>query len=179
MAVHLKGEGQGFRGTTYDTVEAAPDFALTSHTGHPVSLATFRGQPVLLFFGFTHCPDVCPLTLAKLTQAFASLGDSAGSTQVLLVTLDPERDTPAALEAYVRRFGPRFHGLTGDSAALARARAGYGAYAHASPEGSTHGGMTHSSVVYGIDRQGRLQVVISEGATTEEMRHDIRLLTRM
>ena len=210
-----------FHGTAYEDQVPAPPFALTTHEGRRVSLADFRGRPVLLFFGFTHCPDFCPLTLSRLTRIRKELGGSAADTEILLVTMDPARDTPAALDEYVRRFGggERITGLTGDSASLAAAYAGYGAYvlpqaapapissssapdsasagnaggahgahqAHGAHEvdggakydAGTHAGMPHSSVVYGIDRSGRLRVIISEGSTEEATRDDVRTLARL
>src|SRR5687767_10178058 len=161
-----------FHGTTYTEVLPAAEFALTDHDGRPVSLGSYRGAPVLLFFGYTHCPDVCPLTLDKLTRALRTAGSRAEDVRILLVTLDPARDTPAALKAYASRFGPAVVGLTGDSAGLAKARQGYGAYitevpaqpashgAHASPPADVAVAMktVHAGAVYGIDRRGSLQV---------------------
>ena len=160
-----------FHGTTYDQVAPAAPFSLTDHTGRAVTLDDYRGKVVLLFFGFTHCPDVCPLTLSRLARVTDGLGRDAEDVRILLVTVDPERDTPAVLGEYVRRFTPRAVGLTGDSASLERAYRGYGVY---SMEG--HHGMTHSSVVYGIDREGNLQVVIPYEATDEAVRDDVRSL---
>ena len=186
-----------FHGTTYTEVAPAAEFALTDHDGRAVSLRSYRGAPVLLFFGYTHCPDVCPLTLDRLTRAIRTLGRDARDVRVLLVTLDPARDTPAALKAYATRFGPAVVGLTGDSAALAKARAGYGAYIADVPAqpaaGHAHGGhadapaasaapamkTVHSGVVYGIDRRGNLQVVITDGAPLEQVIDDVRTLSRL
>lgn len=184
--------GPRFHGTTYTEVLAAADFALVDHNGRPVTLESFRGHPVLLFFGFTRCPDVCPLTLAKLSRAAQRAGRPARDARILLVTVDPERDTPGVLRAYVERFGPGVVGLTGDPAALEEARRGYGAYvarapARAADPHAGHGahpatepGRTiHSGVVYGIDRRGDLQVVISETAGEGEMAADVRALSRL
>ena len=161
-----------FHGTTYDEVTPAPPFSLTDHTGRRVTLDDYRGKAVLLFFGFTHCPDVCPLTLGKLARVTEGLGRRADDVQILLATVDPARDTPAVLGEYVKRFTPRAAGLTGDSASLARAYKGYGVY---SMQGGHHG-MTHSSAVYGIDRRGRLVVVIPPEAKDEAVRDDVRAL---
>ncbi|HEY0017656.1 MAG TPA: SCO family protein [Longimicrobium sp.] len=185
-----------FHGTTYTEAAPAADFALTDHDGRAVSLRSYRGAPVLLFFGYTHCPDVCPLTLDRLTRALRSAGDVAKDVRILLVTLDPARDTPAALKTYAARFGPAVIGLTGDSAGLAKARAGYGAYVadvpaqpaaghahegHGAPPASTVQALktVHSGVVYGIDRRGNLQVVITEGAPVEQVADDVRTLARL
>ncbi|HEX5725138.1 MAG TPA: SCO family protein [Longimicrobiaceae bacterium] len=168
-AYRLAAGPPAFHGTTYQPPRAAPEFSLTDHDGRPVTLATYRGEPVLLFFGFTHCPDVCPLTLNRLARV-------AGGARILLVTVDPARDTPAALRAYAARFGERVTGLTGEPAALERARAGYGAFAE--PAHGGHGMLAHTPVVYGIDRRGVLRVVISESATEAQVADDVRTLAR-
>jgi protein SCO1/2 len=178
-----------FHGTTYSEVTPAPPLALTDHTGRAVTLDDYRGKAVLLFYGFTHCPDVCPMTLAKLARVTDRLGRRADDVQILLVTVDPERDTPAALGEYVRRFTPRAAGLTGDSAALAEAYRGYGVYTIEGGGPAGHAGhgdaagagpsMTHSSVVYGIDRRGRLVVVIPPEASDAAVEDDVRALLRL
>lgn len=180
-----------FHGTTYTEVAPAAQFSLVDQDGKHVSLDTYRGKPVLLFFGYTKCPDVCPTTLNRLTKAMRDAGGDAEDIQVLLITLDPANDTPGTLKKYTGHFGPAVVGLTGDSAALATARQGYGAYVEAmaaAPPPAGHGEhaghtaaptgakVVHSSVVYGIDRRGNLQVVISDGATPEQVRDDVRTL---
>ncbi|HYW11283.1 MAG TPA: SCO family protein [Longimicrobium sp.] len=182
-----------FHGTTYTEVAPAAQFSLVDQDGRHVSLDSYRGKPVLLFFGYTKCPDVCPTTLNKLTKAMRHAGGGARDIQVLLITLDPANDTPGTLRKYTGHFGPAVVGLTGDSAALATARQGYGAYveqvaAAPAPAHGGHGGhgappagvkSVHSSVVYGIDRRGNLQVVISDSATPDEVRDDIRTLAEL
>jgi protein SCO1/2 len=194
----LPGAGARFHGTTYEQVAPAAPFRLTDQDGRAVTLESYRGTPVLLFFGYTHCPDICPLTLGKLARAIRDAGEDARDTRVVLVTVDPARDTPAALKAYVSRFGPRVSGLTGDSASLAEAWRGYGAYVNPEPapapaaahgeHAGEHGAapaaakapqVAHSGVVYGIDRDGNLQVVISDRATPEQTRDDVRTLSRL
>jgi protein SCO1/2 len=184
-----------FHGTTYTEVAPAAQFSLVDQDGRRVSLDSYRGKPVLLFFGYTKCPDVCPTTLNKLTRAMKDAGGDAQDIQVLLITLDPANDTPGTLRKYTEHFGAAVVGLTGDSAALATARQGYGAFvekvAAAAPSSAAHGEhdphaehaaapaaarVAHSGVVYGIDRRGNLQVVISEGATQEQVRDDVRTL---
>ncbi|HVH12442.1 MAG TPA: SCO family protein [Longimicrobium sp.] len=181
-----------FHGTTYTDVAPAAHFSLVDQEGRRVSLDSYRGKPVLLFFGYTKCPDVCPTTLARLTKAMKDAGGDAGDIQVLLITVDPANDTPDALRKYTSHFGPAVVGLTGDSTALAAARQGYGAYvepmASAPAPPAVHNGheghgsapaagmVVHSSVVYGIDRRGNLQVVIAADATPEQVRDDVRTL---
>jgi protein SCO1/2 len=180
-----------FHGTTYDPVAPADDFRLVDQDGRAVSLASYRGRPLLVFFGYTQCADYCPQTLGRLARAVRSLGDDAGDARILLVTVDPAHDTPAALKRYVARFGPNVSAATGDSASLAAAWSAYGAYVAPKPaESAPMPGMAHdrhptpaipaqlihSGVVYGIDRRGNLQVVISEGAGEDAVRDDIRTL---
>lgn len=180
-----------FLGTAYEPAPAA-DFRLVDQDGRPATLASFRGRPVLVFFGFTRCADYCPMTLDRLDRAVRELGGKAGGAQLLLVTVDPANDTPAALKQYLARFDGRVTGLTGDTAALGAAWRGYSVYVAPSATGH-HGGaahhppsspaapaqLNHSGVVYGIDRRGDLRVVITEGARLEAMKHDIRALARL
>jgi protein SCO1/2 len=180
-----------FHGTVYTEVAPAAQFSLVDQDGRRVSLDSYRGKPVLLFFGYTKCPDVCPTTLSKLTKAMHDAGGDAEDIQVLLITVDPANDTPGVLKKYTGHFGPAVVGLTGDSAALATARHGYGAYVEkmaAAAPAASHGEhaehaaapaaakTVHSGVVYGIDRRGNLQVVISDGAPADQVRDDVRTL---
>jgi protein SCO1/2 len=164
-----------FHGTPYDPPTAAPAVSLTGVDGRPVRLADFRGRPVLLYFGYTHCPDVCPLTLARVLAALRSAGEEGRDARVLFITVDPAHDTPAVLAEYARRQGPQVTPLTGDPATLAQVQAAYGAYVMPTTPGA-HGDMSHSSAVYGIDRTGRLRVLISEMRTGNEIRDDVRTL---
>jgi protein SCO1/2 len=166
--------GPTFHGTAYEPVQAAPEVHLTGTDGKPLTLAALRGRPVFLFFGYTHCPDVCPLTLARLLAALAAAGDDAKDARVLFVSVDPARDTPPVLAEYARRLGPQVIGATADSASLAAAQAAYGAYVM--PAADAGHAMAHSSAVYGIDRKGRLRVLISELRTGSEITDDVRTL---
>jgi protein SCO1/2 len=175
-----------FHGTTYEDTGPAPAFALVDHDGRPATLDSYRGHPVLLFFGYTHCPDVCPLTLTRLQRSVRAAGRRGQDIRILLVTNDPKRDTPPVLKSYVSKFGPQVVGLTGDSASMARAMAGYGAYTRPAAAAHEHGAhppkpamISHSAVVYGIDREGRLRVVITEGAKQEWIDDDVRTLSRL
>ena len=163
-----------FRGTSYDKAPAPP-LELTGADGKPFSLADLRGHPVFVYFGYTHCPDVCPLTLARLLGAIRTAGPEGENARVLFVSVDPARDTPAVIAEYARRMGGQVIPVTGDSAAIARAQAAYGAYVLPMPAGE-HQGMAHSSAVYGIDRKGRLRVLISEMRSSDEIRDDVRTL---
>jgi protein SCO1/2 len=165
-----------FHGTAYEPAADAPDFRLVDHSGEPVSLASFRGKTVLLFFGYTHCPDVCPLTLAKLRSALASLDGDARDVRILMVTVDPERDTPAVLADYVGRYGPEVSGLTGSREELARVALAYGVHAEAG-HGAEHA-VVHTPAIFGIDAAGRLRVLIRPDADADALRADVRTLVR-
>jgi protein SCO1 len=121
-----------FHGTHLGAGVPAHDFTLQSADG-PVTLSDFRGQAVLMFFGYTHCPDVCPFTMAKLGLAMEVLGERSRDVQVLLVTVDPDLDTPERLGDYVRHFHPAFLGLTGSRARLEGITRAYGVYAGDAP----------------------------------------------
>src|SRR5690606_5420276 len=112
--------GPLFHGTAYPDTPAAPDFSLVDHEGNPASLERWRASPLLLFSGFTSCPDVCPLTLSALSRVFEQEGIDDTEARVLLVTVDPENDTPERLAEYVAHFGPHVTGLTGDRATIDR-----------------------------------------------------------
>jgi protein SCO1 len=169
----------GFHGTAYEPPQPAAGFVLTDHTGREVRLADYQGRVVLLFFGFANCPDVCPLTLTKLDRALASLKADTSQVRVLLVTVDPERDTPDALARYVAGFGPHVSGLTADSATLAAVRQGYGAYAARSVGHGQHVDVVHTPRVFGIDRSGMLRVLIRGEEPDEVVAADIRTLLRL
>jgi protein SCO1/2 len=151
---------------------------LTDHHGRPRSLADFRGKVVVIFFGFTHCPDVCPTTLAEMAMVAKELGQDAARLQVLFVTVDPERDTPEVLRQYVPAFHPDFLGLRGDAEATARAAREFKIFFQKQP--LPGGGYTvdHSAGTYVLDAEGRLRLFAQYGAGAAALRHDIRLLLR-
>src|SRR5690625_2939132 len=142
-------------GTLIEPPLPAADFTLTSADG-PVRLADLKGKVVVLFFGYTLCPDVCPMTLARLGQALEQLGDDAERVQVIMVSVDPERDTPERLKEYVRAFHPSFIGVTGTEEELAAVAATYGVY-FATAEGSdaTNYLVDHTATTTVLDRQDR------------------------
>lgn len=136
---------------------AGGPFALIDGDGRPVTDASFRGRWTLVYFGYTHCPDVCPTALQSIANALDLLpADLARRVAVVFITVDPARDTPAVMKDYVAAFGPSFIGLSGTSAAIAQAEAAYQVYAarHEEPDGGYS--MDHSSVISLMDPQGRL-----------------------
>ena len=169
----------GFRATDITGAEFGRDFALDDHTGKLRTLADFRGRVVVMFFGFTHCPDVCPTTLAELAAAVKDLGTDGDKVQVLLVTVDPERDTPQVLSQYVTAFNPRFLALRGTAEETARVakefKIIYQKVAGARPDSYT---MDHSAGTFIFDRQGRLRLYVNYGRGQEVFAHDIALLLK-
>jgi protein SCO1/2 len=159
---------------------AAMDFTLQTSDGSEFKLSQLRGKIVLLSFGYTFCPDVCPTTLVELSQVRARLGDAAKRVQTAFITLDPERDTPERLGIYTRAFDPTFIGLTGRAEQLAQVRTMYGVIAEKEAVAGTSAGylMAHSAYIYVIDPEGRLRLLFPFGMSIEEMADDIKLLLR-
>jgi protein SCO1/2 len=169
-----------FNATDVTGVPWGKELRLTDHTGRPRTLEDFRGKVVMLFFGFTHCPDVCPTALATIAQARGLLGEDARRVQGLFVTVDPKRDTPQVLAKYVTAFDPSFLGLHGDEAATERAAREFKIFYHAhAPNTHSAYGVDHSGQVYVIDAKGRLRLYVkSHDAAPEAIAHDLRLLVR-
>ena len=162
-----------FRGTTYDPPAPAPGFALTDHTGTPRTLNDFAGRPLFLFFGYTHCPDVCPLTLARLSEALREAGVAQGDAHILLVTVDPQRDSPEVLARYIEPFGPYVTALTGSAAQLAPIYPAYGVHAGDSEHASE---VMHTTAVFGIDSGGMLRAIIRADDSREALVADVETL---
>ena len=155
---------------------ASQGFTLTNHLGKPASLSDFRGKVVVVFFGFTQCPDVCPTTLANMAQVMKLLGKDAERLQVLFVTLDPERDTQELLSRYVPQFHPSFIGLYGDLSATAAAARDFKVFYQKAPlEG---GGYTidHATSAYLFDPAGRVRLYTQHNAPADALAGDIRQL---
>jgi len=155
------------------------DFELRDPQGATRRLADFRGKAVVVFFGYTQCPDVCPTTLAALAEAMKRLGPDADRVQVLFVTVDPERDTPSLLAQYVPAFDKRFLGLYGDADATARTAKEF-RILYQKVSGTTPGNYTmdHSAGSYVFDPQGRLRLYVGNGQSADVFAHDIAELLR-
>jgi protein SCO1/2 len=161
----------------FEPAQAAPDFTLRGSDGVDVSLSRFKGRVVLLVFGFTNCPQVCPTTMATLAQARRALGADAAGMQVVYVTVDPARDDPARMKTWLASFDRSFVGGTGTPAALAEVYRRYGIDAKKIPfPDGTGYGMAHSSSIYLIDRAGRLRALMPYGHDAADFVHDVRLL---
>jgi len=158
-------------------VQMGGPFTLTDHTGRRVTDASYRGRWMLIFFGYTHCPDVCPTELAALAETLETLGPLADRVAPLFITVDPERDTPEALAAYVGLFGGRITGLTGSAAEVAAAARAYRVFYRRvdSPDSTTYL-MDHSAFIYLMDPDGGLGAVFRPSQTPAEMAATIRTL---
>jgi len=153
------------------------DFRLTDHTGKVRTLADFRGKLVALFFGYTHCPDVCPTTLSDFAAAIRELGADGERVQVLFVTVDPERDTPALLARYVPSFNPSFLGMHADPATLAGLAKDFKViYQKSTIKGPADYLMDHSAGTYVFDPQGMLRLHIAYGTGPKAIAQDLRTL---
>ena len=167
-----------FHGSVIDPAMRAPDFTLTAHTGKPFRLADQAGEIVVLFFGYTSCPDVCPTTLATFKRTKTLLARETGRVQFIFITVDPERDTVDRVRNWVTAFDSSFIGLTGTEAELTPVWKAYGVYREKMPaeSGSTGYSMDHSTAVYVIDARGNLRLTFSYGETAEAMAQDIGYL---
>ncbi len=167
----------GFKSTDITGADYGKSLALTDHTGQARTLADWRGKVVVLFFGFTQCPDVCPTTLATMAQVMKELGPAADRVQVVFVTVDPERDTPAVLGPYATAFDPSFVGLYGDADATAKAAREFKVF-YQKVKGSTAGTYTidHTAASYVIDAEGRLRLYVRHAQPAADIAADLRRL---
>jgi len=149
-------------------------FNLVDQNGKSITDQDMKGKPFLVFFGFTHCPDVCPTTLFDVSEVFRALGPDAEGVRALFVTVDPERDTPAVLKDYLSSFDPRIVGVTGDEASIAAAEKAYRVYAKKVP---TDGGgytMDHTAIVYLMNKDGRFVTPFNTKRRPEEAAADLK-----
>lgn len=179
LALLLSGcsEPVSFKSTDISGADWGKDFNLTDHHGQPRRLSDFKGKAIVLFFGYTQCPDVCPTTLTSMRDALGLLGQDASRVQVLFVTLDPARDTTQLLAQYVPMFHPSFIGLRGDEATIAALAKDFKVF-YARQAGTTPGSYSidHSTGSYAFDPQGRLRLLIRHGETPDNVAADLKLL---
>jgi protein SCO1/2 len=174
----LPGKQQvSFQNTDVTGLDYAKGFALTDHTGKPRTLADFKGKVVVVFFGYTQCPDVCPTTMAEMATVMQKLGPLADQVQVLFITLDPERDTQQLLANYVPAFDKRFIGLRGTPEQTAKTAKEFKVFYSKVP-GTSPGSYTidHTAGSYVFDRDGRLRLFIRHGQGPDPIVHDLRQL---
>jgi protein SCO1/2 len=171
------GEPPHFNATDIAGSGIGTDFSLTDHTGRPRRLEDFRGKVVVVFFGFTHCSEACPATLKALADSMRLLGAEAARIQVLFVSLDPERDTKAALAQYVTAFDPSFLGLRDESAKVERVARAFKVFSKPEPAPAADNyAIAHSSGSYVFDPQGRIRLYINYGETPQRIADDLKLL---
>jgi len=166
-----------FQGVDVTGAQPGVDFRLVDHDGKVRTLADFRGKVIVMFFGYLHCPDVCPTTLSDMAHALKALGPDAQRVQVLFVTVDPKRDTRELMKGYVPAFNPTFLGLSGDEAATAKVAKDFKIY-RGERAGSTAGSylVDHSAQSMVFDREGRLRLMLPYGAPPEKIASDLRVL---
>ena len=161
-------------GVVLQSPQRVTDFSLDASTGERLSLSDFRGKPVLIYFGYTFCPDVCPTTLTDLKEMMAALGKKADDIQVIMVSVDPERDTPEQLAAYLQYFDPRFIGMTGTKEEIDAAATQFGVFYEAH-EGTAATGylVDHTSTTALVDDEGYLREIFSFETPGEDIAADI------
>lgn len=168
-----------FKATDLGAVDWGGDFVLTAHTGSRVRVSDYRGKVVVMFFGYTHCPDICAPTLQKLALLMKRLGQDAGRVQVLFVTVDPRHDTPDRLAGYVPRFHPSFLGLTGTEQEIAAVAQDYKVAFQANPQSPPgHTLIDHFGGMMVKDATGKLRLLFKNDMPVEDMEHDLRLLLK-
>lgn len=166
-----------FKSTDITGADYGKALELADHAGKSRKLEDFRGKAVVLFFGFTQCPDICPTTLAEIAGAMKKLGPDADRVQVLLVTVDPERDTPKLLADYVTAFDPRFLALRGDLAATQRVAKDFKIYFEKRKTGAGYT-VDHSAQSYVLDTQGRLRLLVRHDRIGADLPGDLKILLR-
>lgn len=166
--------GAKFISTDITGADFGKDFQLTDHNGKPRTLADFKGKAVVMFFGYTHCPDVCPTTMSDMAQALELLGKEADKVQVLFVTIDPARDTKELLSKYVPAFNPGFLGLYGDEAATAKVAKDFRIFYQKNKDKNGEGyNVDHTAGTYVFDPTGRLRLFMSYGLGAQSIVHDL------
>ncbi|UTH76321.1 SCO family protein [Chromobacterium sp. IIBBL 290-4] len=167
-----------FKGTAIDDDSMGGNFSLTDHQGKPRKLDEFQGKVVALFFGYTHCPDVCPTTMLEYSSVMKQLGADGDKVQVLFVSVDPERDTPQILAGYVPHFDKRFIGLTGKPEQIEQVKKQYKVVAQKVPTPGGGYSVDHSAGSYLLDQKGKLRVFEAYGTPAANLAYDIRQLLR-
>jgi protein SCO1/2 len=186
-----------FKATDISAVDWGGDFTLTTHTGKPVSTTEYRGKLVVLFFGYTHCPDICAPTLARLAAVMKQLGPDADRVQVLFVTVDPKHDTPSQLAGFVPSFHPSFIGMTGNETEIAAIARDYKVAFQASPRSTAELApgtsmprsprldpvgeralVDHFGGLMVKDATGKLRLTVKNDAAVDDITHDLRLLLK-
>src|ERR1700752_4247223 len=149
-------------------------FQLTDQSGQPVTEQNLKGRPTLIFFGFTHCPDVCPTSLFEISEVLRAMGKDAVKVNAIFISVDPERDTPATMKDYLSSFDPHLEGLSGDPAETAKVITSYRVYAKKVPTKDGDYTMDHTALIYLMDRDGRFVSPFNLKRTPEEAAADLK-----
>lgn len=166
-----------YQGSLIDPPIPAADFTLTDQNGETFTLSQQQGKVVLIFFGYTNCPDVCPVTLSEYTQVKRQLQDQAEGVEFVFITVDPERDTPERMQTYMANFDPEFTGLSADRAELEPVWKAYGVYQEKVDSSSAAGYLVdHTARTYAIDKQGNWRLTYPFGMEVEKLTADVRHL---
>ena len=167
-----------FKSGVFEPPRVAPEFQLQGSNDAQVALSSYKGKVVVIAFGFSHCPKICPVTLGKLSQVWKDLGPEANDLQMLFISVDPARDTPERLREWVTIFNPSFIGLTGTEQELGQVREIYGVVAKKAVSENEKLGyeVHHSSSLYVVDREGKLRVLIPFGKAAADVVHDLKIL---
>ena len=176
----LAGCGGGapkFNGTDLTGASWGRDFSLQDPDGRTRTLADFRGKYVLLFFGYTHCPDVCPTELTRDAELKKKLGADGDRVQVIFVTVDPERDTAELMRSYTAAFDPKFLGLRGDEAATKRAATEFKVFYEKVPSGASYT-VNHTAMTYVFDAKGRLRLGLQYTQSADQIAADLQALMK-
>ena len=168
-----------FKSTDISGVEWGGDFTLTAHTGKPVKSTDFRGKLVVLFFGYTHCPDICAPSLVKLDQVVKRLGEDAKNVQVLFITVDPGHDTVKQLAGFIPPFNPSFIGLTGSDKEIAAVASDYKVAYGSNPQAKPGQILVdHFTGILVKDRKGKLRLLVKNDVAVDDIAHDVQILLK-
>jgi len=174
LGVFLYATGQFGSGRGGSASLIGGPFQLVDQDGKLTTEQDMKGKPFLMFFGFTHCPDVCPTALFEVSEVMRALGPDADRTGAMFVTVDPERDTPAVMKDYLASFDPHVRGLTGDSKAIEAIQKAYRVYAKKVPTESGDYTMDHTALIYLMDKQGRFVAPFNMKRKPEEAAAELR-----
>ena len=163
----------GLRGVTAPSAIGGP-FRLTDQAGQTVTEKNLQGKPTLIFFGFTHCPDVCPTSLFEISEVLRAMGKDADRVNAYFVSVDPERDTAAAMKDYLSSFDPHLQGLTGDPQAVAKVQSAYRVYSKKVPLKDGDYTMDHAALIYLMDRDGKFVAPFNLKRTPEAAAADLK-----
>lgn len=178
LAACGKGEAPVFHSTNITDTNIGAAWTLPDLQGQPRTIADYQGKAVAIFFGFIHCPDICPTTMAELAQVKEQLGEQGKDFQILFATVDPERDTPEIMSAYLEAFDPQAQGLRGDAEQLAAAAQTFKVFYAKVPQGEGNYTMDHSSGVYIFDPKGKIRLYSRYGQAVDQLTSDVRLLLK-